>query len=137
MQMKTILLLKAFAVWLLILVFAVLNGSLREFVLLPILGKPAAFALSGILLSIVVLLAGALSQRWTRVSRLSHCLWLGVFWLALTLAFEFAFGLFVQHKNWRELGDAYTFKDGNLWPLVLVACFCSPVIAHFMRRQDS
>ena len=36
------LVVKAFGIWLLILVCAVLNGVLREAVLLPAFGKPAA-----------------------------------------------------------------------------------------------
>jgi hypothetical protein len=49
----------------------------------------------------------------------------GLLWLLLTLAFEFGFGL-AQQKSWAELMEAYTFKGGNIWPLVLVAAFISP-----------
>jgi hypothetical protein len=29
--------------------------------------------------------------------------------------------------------EAYTFKDGNMWPLVLVITFLAPLVAHRLR----
>jgi hypothetical protein len=46
--------LKGLGIWLLILVCAVLNGALRETVLLPAFDKSVAFAISGLLLSICI-----------------------------------------------------------------------------------
>jgi hypothetical protein len=41
--------------------------------------------------------------------------------------FEFGFGL-AQGKPWSELLAAYTFKDGNLWPVVLLAVLVAPYL---------
>ncbi|MEQ9547444.1 MAG: hypothetical protein RIK85_15685 [Marinobacter sp.] len=61
--------------------------------------------------------------------------WLvGFGWLALTLAFEFSFGL-AQGKSWPVMLEAYTFRDGNLWPIVLVVTACAPFIAARVRRK--
>ena len=54
-------------------------------------------------------------------------------WLATTLAFELGFGRFVQHKGWAEILEAYTFKGGNLWPLVLAIVLISPWLAAKLR----
>ena len=54
-------------------------------------------------------------------------------WLCLTLTFEFSFGRFVQHETWSTLFEAYTFKDGNLWPLVLVVTALAPLLAARVR----
>ena len=51
---RAMLLVKAFGIWLLILVCAVLNGVLREAVLLPAFEKPAAFVISGLVLSVLI-----------------------------------------------------------------------------------
>ena len=51
----------------------------------------------------------------------------------LTLVFEFSFGRLAQHKTWAELMEAYTFKGGNIWPLVLVATFIAPWLAARVR----
>ena len=41
----------------------------------------------------------------------------------------------VQHQSWQQLVEAYTFKDGNLWPLVLVVTFVAPLLAVRVRSR--
>jgi hypothetical protein len=62
-------------------------------------------------------------------------LFAGLIWLCLTLSFEFGFGLFVQERSWAEMLEAYTFKDGNIWPLVLVVTFLAPLLAARIRSN--
>jgi len=118
--------LKAFALWFGILVLAMLNGTLREKTLVPAMGPFGATLASGIILSVCVFLVAFAAAPW--YGRLSSSQWLliGLFWLLLTLVFEFAFGRFARHQSWPELLQAYTFKGGNTWPLVLVAALISP-----------
>lgn len=127
------LLLKAGAIWLFILVCAVLNGAFREAVLLPRLGAPTGFVASGVLLSVFIVVVSITFIRWLGPLNTSQSLRVGFFWLCLTLAFEFGFGRLEQHRGWSELLDAYTFKDGNLWPLVLVVIFFAPLVASRFR----
>jgi hypothetical protein len=127
------LFLKAAAIWLLVLLCAVLNGGFREAFLLSRMERDAAFLLSGVLLSICIVAATVLSIQWLGLPRKSRALAIGLFWLCLTLAFEFGFGRLVQHKTWPQLLEAYTFKDGNIWPLVLVVTFFAPLIATRLR----
>lgn len=117
------------AVWLLILLLAILNGAFREMVLYAWLGNPASQLVSGaLLIAAIVLVAWLLVPRLRPSSR--GDLWrAGVLWVALTLAFEFGFGLLVQGKALRELLDAYTFEGGNIWPLVLLATLLAPRLA--------
>ena len=123
------LLLRSVVVWLLILVLAVLNGGFREAVLLPNIGRQGAFVLSGILLSLCIVIVAVIFAGWLRLKELSRCLFVGFFWLCLTLSFEFGFGFFVQKRSWTGILEAYTFKDGNIWPLVLVVTFVAPLLA--------
>jgi hypothetical protein len=120
---------KAFTLWFAILILAVLNGGLREKVLISSLGSFGASIVSGAILSGGIFLVALLAVPW--YGRLSSPQWLalGLFWLALTLAFEFSFGYFVQHKSWSEFLQAYTFEGGNIWPMVLVATWLSPWLA--------
>lgn len=130
-------LLKAAALWLLILVCAVLNGGLREAVLLPNLGKPLALVFSGILLSLCIVAVSLLFVHSLGKMSDAQALQLGLFWLLLTLAFEFGFGRLVQHRSWQQLLEAYTFKDGNIWPLVLVVTFFAPLLAVRIQRHTT
>ncbi|EON90847.1 hypothetical protein MARLIPOL_15749 [Marinobacter lipolyticus SM19] len=125
---------KALIIWLSILALAIANGLFREAVLLPAFGIPAAFVLSGLLLSALIIGVAWVSLPWLRLSGPGQFWLVGFGWLALTLAFEFSFGL-AQGKSWPVMLEAYTFKDGNLWPLVLAVTACAPFIAAKIRRK--
>lgn len=128
--------LKSVAAWLVILACAVANGALREALLIPALGRPAALVASGVLLSIVILAVSmVLVPRFGRLGTL-QCLSIGLLWLGLTLAFEFGFGRLVQGQSWSELLEAYTFNDGNIWPVVLVVTFIAPFLAVRLRNRS-
>ena len=119
---------KAFAVWLLILVFAVLNGTLREMLLIPFLGRVPGLVASGVMLMAVIFLLSLFSVNWLRAKMRSQLVFVGAFWLLLTLIFEFGFG-FLRGLSLSEILAAYAFTDGNLWSLVLVFLFFAPSLA--------
>ncbi len=125
--------LKASAAWLLILVCAVANGAFRESLLRPTLGQVGALVASGLLLSVCIMVVSAALVPWFGRLRTSGYLFLGLFWVGLTLVFEFGFGLFVQHRTWAQLFEAYTFEGGNLWPLVLIVTALAPLLAAHLR----
>lgn len=129
------LMLRALGVWLLILVLAIVNGGLREWLLLPHLGLPLAQWLSGAILSLCILAVACVFVPRLGAQTTRMLLGLGAFWLLMTLVFEFGFGRLVQARAWHELLQAYTFKDGNLWPLVLVITFLAPLIGARIMRQ--
>jgi hypothetical protein len=126
------ILVKASAIWLAILVCAVANGILREAFLIPHLGRTIGLLLSGLFLSALILAITYLALPWLGVSRPSQFIGIGLGWLVLTLVFEFSFGLF-QGKSWQVLLEAYTFKDGNIWPIVLLTTAAAPYIAGVLR----
>lgn len=124
--------LKALAIWTGILVLAVANGALREAVLIPRFGIPPALVLSGLVLSAAIIAMAYFSLPWLQIRRLWQFWAVGFGWLALTLVFEFAFGLW-QGKSWPVLLEAYTFKDGNIWPVVLAVTVLAPYVAARLR----
>lgn len=125
--------LRSIAAWLAIAALAVLNGMFREAVLLPGLGRPAALALSGLLLSSIILLVAIASARWLGLGPAARCLKVGTLWLALTLLFELGLGAALRGLSWAQLREAYSFRDGNLWPLVLAVTFIAPLAAARLR----
>lgn len=130
--MPVMLTLKAFAIWTGILVLAVLNGALREGVLTPKLGTAPGLVLSGVLLSALIVVVAYLSLPWLDTRRPAELAGIGLGWLALTLVFEFSFGLW-QGKSWQVMLDAYTFKGANIWPAVLVVIAIAPYLAAKFR----
>lgn len=123
---------KALAVWLVILVAAIANGSLREAILIPQLGKAPGLLLSGLMLATLILAVAYVALPWLEVRKRAHLVGIGLGWLLLTIAFELAFG-WAQGKSWSDLLAAYTFKDGNVWPLVLTTTMAAPYLAGRLR----
>jgi len=128
---------KASLIWLVMLIFAVLNGALREAVLLPHLGKPVSFVISGALLSACIVVVALMLMPRVGPMESRDALYIGLFWVLLTLAFEFTFGRLVQHREWAELLDAYRFRDGNIWPVVLAVMLFAPLMAVRLRRRPT
>lgn len=121
--------LKAALAWCLILCLAVVNGVFREAVLIPGLGKPWALMLSGVLLCMCIAGVSIWLVRYGRPITLRHGVGVGVGWLGATLLFELGLGRLVQHQSWETLWEAYTFKDGNLWSVVLLVTLVAPAVA--------
>src|SRR5688500_6859570 len=116
------------AIWLLLAVLMVLNGVLREGVLVPQVGAPGAGAVSAILGIAIILgttglffhpLAGAPMARLVRASAIL---------VALTVVYEFAFGHWVEGQSWTELAGNYAIWNGRLWPLVLASLAIAPFL---------
>ncbi len=126
------LFIKAVAVWLGILVLAIGNGMLREAVLIPRLGQAPGLIVSGLVLAALIGLAAFVCVPWFGTRKGSVLLAIGVGWLALTLAFEFSFGL-LRGMPLARILEAYTFKGGNLWPFVLLVTAIAPWLAGKLR----
>ena len=97
--------------WLAILVLAILNGALREAILIPAFGSFAGLIASGATLSICKFLVALTTVSWYGPPSPHQWFLVGLFWFLLTVMFEFGFGRFAQHKQWVELFDAYTFRE--------------------------
>lgn len=131
--MHTVVILKSLSIWAAILVLAVLNGILREKFLFPLVGVRPGLFLSGVSLAAMILLLTCLTLPWLGVRERAGFVYIGMFWLILTLIFEFSFGMLLQGKSWHTMLQAYTFSDGNIWPLVLLVTGAAPYIAAKLR----
>lgn len=131
-MVRSALVAKALLVWLGILVLAMANGGFREAVLIPQLGQLAGLVVSGVLLASLIVLVTYIALPWLATRQLGQLMAIGLGWLVLTLIFEFSFGL-LQGKSWPVLLEAYTFKGGNIWPLVLLVTACAPWLAAKLR----
>ena len=120
--------LKSLIIWLCFIPVAILNGGLREYVLVKVVGEKWALPISGITLSVCIFLLTWLTLPHVTKACTSKDGWLmGICWCALTIAFEFVAGLTDGHTM-KELLCAYNPLTGNLWLLVLATTLFSPVI---------
>ena len=131
--MARAVLMRAVLWWVAILTMAILNGILREKLLIPSIGSFAAVMTSGLILSCLIFLVSCVAVPGLGHLNAAQYWIIGFVWLAMTLIFEFGFGLFVQHKALSELLQAYSFKGGNIWPVVLASTLISPWLAAHLR----
>ena len=129
------LLLKSVLTWLIILCLAIANGALREAVLIPFLGKSIGLLLSGVLLSLLIALVAYVFIQLKQDITNKQSVHIGVLWLCFTFIFELSFGRYIQHKSWLELLNAYTFEDGNIWPIVLLTTLLAPYLMVLLHAK--
>jgi hypothetical protein len=97
------------------------NGIFRELALKRMVASRPADTVSaalGILLITVVSVVGLRPLVSSGVS-LSQRAQVSIALIVLTVLFETALGIFVDHKTSAELIEHYAIWHGNLWPLVL------------------
>lgn len=126
--------LRAAAVWAVLLVAAVANGALREALIVPRLGAQAGHVISTVILCAAIAIIALLSIRWIAPRTRRGALWIGGVWLLLTLGFEFVAGHHVFGKTWEELLADYDLLGGRVWIFVPVATLLAPAWALGRRR---
>ena len=121
--------------WLVILVLAILNGALREGVLIPRLGEQRGRLLSPILLAVLVFVAAWILVPWIRPLTPRRTWLAGFLWLGLTLAFEFLAGHYLFGDSWERLLAEYNVAQGRLWVLVPITVLFAPVVVQALRSR--
>jgi len=105
---------------------AMVNGGLRDMTYgkqLPALLANQVSCLSGIILLGAVMF---LYVRHWSLSSARLALYIGLFWMTLTMAFEFLFFHYFGGHSWTELLANYDISSGRLWPLVLLWVAVAP-----------
>ena len=125
---------RSLLVWLCFIPVAILNGGLRQYVLVRWFDEVGANALSGVLLSLFILLI-----TWLLLPRIvwynqKESFRIGIVWMLLTIGFEFTFGL-TGGISFRELFSGYNPMSGNLWLLVVVTTFGAPRLVSNKERR--
>lgn len=87
--------------------------------------------------SALILLVAFLFIGWLRAPDTKSLLLVGLMWLVLTVAFEFAFGHFIVGRSWESLGEDYNLPKGGLLPFGLAILMLSPLIAARMRGVNA
>ncbi len=118
---------KAFLIWLAFAVVAVALGAWRDKLLRPRLGDFRAHQLETLVVCAVFFAIIVGFVRWVQPSE-AQALWIGAFWVVLTLLFEFGLGRALGRPMETLLAD-YNLLRGRLWPLVLVTELVGPWIA--------
>jgi hypothetical protein len=115
--------------WLAMAVAMSANGIFRELVLERHLSEGAAGWVSLLLGLAIILAITRIGFRGIPADYpLPSLLLVGAFLVGLTIAFEFAVGMLVDHKSFAELASAYAFWRGETWPAVLAVLWLTPTL---------
>jgi hypothetical protein len=126
--------LRAVAVWLLLLFVALVVAVLRVKLLEPRVGELSAHVLGSLLVAAVfATLIFALAPWVVPDLDTRHLLVLGGAWTLATVGFEFGFGRLVMGHPWSRLLADYDLRRGRIWVLVLLVILVMPILAGFLR----
>jgi hypothetical protein len=124
-------LLKAIAIWLGLLVIAVLNGALRELLLKPVAGEHVAHLASTIILCAAIIIVALFTSSWVGMKAAHDAFLVGLLWVVLTVAFEFLAGHYLFGNSWETLLADYNVFQGRVWLLVLLTNLLAPLLAFY------
>lgn len=124
------LFLKYVLAWFLMMVLAIINGTLREKTYGQRLSELRAHQLSTLIACVLFFaLIAYLSATWGYAS-VQQAWWVGLTWVAMTLVFEFCFGHWVAGHSWQRLFHDYNLFAGRVWLFVPVVVAVSPRICY-------
>jgi hypothetical protein len=124
--------LQAVAIWFLIIPIAILNGGLRENVLIKL--GTAALPLSGIILSICIFVVAFLFIPKIKDCKKTDYIFIGIIWCCLTNLFDLS--MFVMDGGGiLDLVKQYYFWTGNLWIVVVLSTLSAPILAGIIRKD--
>lgn len=131
------LLLRASAVWFLIMIVESVHGTLRRLFLEPAVGDLRARQVSVFTGMALILAVAFLCIRWLRARSGSELLLTGLLWVVLTLIFEIVLGRAVLGYEWDRIVEDYDIRRGGLMGFGLLFMFFAPVLAARLRGIDA
>jgi hypothetical protein len=127
------MLVKYALLWFPMLIIAIMNGFLREFVIKKHVNDLAAHQLST--LTLIIFFAVYI---WFVMARFppgsaGDAMLIGMLWLVLTLVFEFGFGRW-RGNSWQTMLADYNLAKGRLWVLIPVWVALAPLLFYKLRN---
>jgi hypothetical protein len=126
--------LKSFGIWFLLLICAIIAGTFRQEILLPEFGELTAHQIGTIIFLIVQFVIIYFFIRKLKISHTNLLLKIGIFWVVMTIIFEFVFGHYVIGHPWQKLFADYNLLNGRIWILVLINNIAAPLICGKVLR---
>jgi hypothetical protein len=105
------------------------NGIIRELALKRVASSRVADALSALIGIGLIASITRIGFRPMRIAATTRSLVLAsIVLVVLTVAFECAIGILVDHKSWTDLAEHYAIWRGELWPIVLAFVAFTPLL---------
>ena len=116
------------------LLLAMANGMLRDLGYSKYTGPLLGHQVSTVIL--IILFAFYVQYTIRKFPPLSPSqAWsIGLFWLVLTLCFEFGFGLY-RGRSWAMLLEDYNLRAGRIWILIPIWIMIAPSVFYSIHRR--
>lgn len=121
--------LKSFGIWFILAMSAIFVATFRIGVLLPHLGEQTSHQIGTVLYLIVQFTIIYFFIKRIKTTKVKTLLAIGLFWVVVTIIFEFVFGHYVMSHSWQKLFADYNLLKGRLWVLVLINNLIAPIIS--------
>ena len=121
--------LKSLGIWFILAVSAIVVATFRVGVLLPPFGEQTAHQVGTLLYLIVQFFIIYFFIKKLKLKEIKTLLGIGIFWVVITIMFEFIFGHYVMGHPWQKLFADYNLFNGGLWVLVLINNIVAPLIS--------
>lgn len=126
-------LVRALAVWLLIVFAESVYGTLRQLFLAPLVGDFAARRIAFFVALLLIFLIAYFFIRWISAPNIKSLFAVGLRWMILTALFEFGLGLFVMNYSWERMLEDYDISRGGLMGFGLLLMIFGPWLAAKVR----
>lgn len=124
--------LRSLAVWVVIILAESIHGTLRQVLLVPVMGDLPARRVSVFSGALIIFGVTWLFIRWMRAGSRRRLLQVGALWVGLTVAFEILLGRALGY-SWDRLLEDYDLTRGGLMGLGLLAMLFTPWVAARVR----
>ena len=121
--------LKSLGIWVILAVSAIVVATFRIGVLLPPFGEQTAHQLGTVMFLVVQFIIIFFFIKKLKIKDIKTLLRIGLFWIVLTILFEFYFGHYVIGHPWEKLFADYNLFNGRLWLIVLINNIAAPIIS--------
>ena len=130
-------LVRALAVWLLIVFAESVHGTLRQLFLAPLIGDFAARRIAFFVALLLIFLIAYFFIRWISAPNVQSLFAVGLMWMILMTLFEFGLGLFVMNYSWERMFEDYDVSRGGLMGFGLLFMIFAPWLAVKLRSKKS
>jgi hypothetical protein len=124
---------RALLVWMLIILAETFHGLARDIFIAPVLGDLRARQLGVLAGSVIVLAIAWLSARWLGAYSRRTQIFVGAFWVFLTVIFEISLGRAIG-VSWERILSDFNPARGGFMIAGLAAMFIAPMLAMKLRR---
>jgi len=121
--------LKSLCIWFILAISAIVVATFRVGILLPPFGEQTAHQLGTILYLTVQFIIIFLFVKNIKIKETKILLSIGIFWVVITVIFEFVFGHYVMGHSWQKLFADYNLLNRRLWVLVLLNNIFASIIS--------